>query len=205
MTNFKELPKSFPGATVNKMPNLEKCFNIKIMMYNLNRKGKVLYDSLNDSINIIYLNVYQEHLSYMCDFKKYAKNYVCIKCTNFFSKIWNLKQHIANCYDRTKYLFPGRFYRSQDTIFDKLELLYISKDDNDNYYPQFMVWNMEAVLKKSSTTDQLTDKLKLLSKQIATGVSISSNVQGYTYSKFIVDLSTNNLISQLMNYLTIIS
>ena len=204
---FPRLPKEFPGVNLDDMYNLERCFNLKIMLYTLNPNGtlSLIFESLSQDTNIMYLNIYQDHLSYVTNFKKFAKKYECPKCSKIFIKLWNLKRHITVSYDRTKYIFSGGFYKAPDTIFDKLESLGIIIDENDKYYSKFIVWDMEALLKKIHITNHQHDKLKWISKHFPISVSIASNIEGFDDPKCIVELSPDKLISEMMKYLKTIS
>ena len=81
-----------------------------------------------------------------------------------FTRQWHLKRHSIDCYERTKYIFPGGFHKNQETIFDKLESLTIYVPESDRYYPTFVVWDMEAVLMKRNSPS--TDQLHFLSKHM---------------------------------------
>ena len=187
------------------MNKLEQCFNVKIIIVSLNSSTSVnlLYESLFESENIIYLNNYENHLSYITDYSKVANKFQCEKCNKMFKRHWHLKRHYTNCYERTKYIFPGGFHKNQETIFDKLESLTIYVPESDRYYPAFIVWDMEAVLMKTNTSS--TDQLHFLSKHIPVSVSVSSNVEGFCEPKCFVDIFSNNLISKMMTYLIEIS
>ena len=151
----------------------------------------------------MYLNNYENHLSYITNYSKVANKFQCEKCNKMFNRYWNLKRHHQNCYERTKYIFPGGFHKYQETIFDKLESLTIYVPESDRYYSTFIAWDMEAVLMKTTTT--CTDQMNFLSKHIPVSVSISSNVEGFCEPKCFVDTSSNNLISSMMTYLIEIS
>ena len=73
---FSKLPKEFPGVKLDDMYNLEKCFNLKIVLYTHNPNGTLglIVESLSQDTNIMYLNIYQDHLSYVTYFNKVAKN-----------------------------------------------------------------------------------------------------------------------------------
>ena len=113
-----------------------------------------------------------------------------------FNRHWHLKRHYANCYERTKYIFPEGFYKYQETIFDKLESLTIYLPESDRYYPTCIVWDMEAVLMKTSPSS--TNQMIFLCKHIPVSVSISSNVEGFCEPNCFVDTSSNNLISKMI-------
>ena len=196
---------NFKGVTIEDMNKLEQCFNVKIIIVSMNSSSSVnlLYDSLYESEIIMYLNNYENHLSYITNYSKVANKFQCEKCNKMFNRYWNLKRHYQNCYERTKYIFPGGFHKYQETIFDKLESLTIYVPESDRYYSTFIAWDMEAVLMKTTTT--CTDQMNFLSKHIPVSVSISSNVEGFCEPKCFVDTSSNNLISSMMTYLIEIS
>ena len=143
----------------------------------------------------MYLNMYQDRLSYITNFNKLARKYECPKCSKIFIKLWNLKRHMSVCYDRTKYIFSGGFYKSPVIIFDKLESLGIIIKDKDKYYSKYIVLDMEALLKKIPSSNHHTDKLKWVSKHFPISTSIASNVEGFYDPKCIIELSPDNLIS----------
>ena len=65
---------------------------------------------MSDYANQIYLNIYQTHLSYITNFKFFARKFECSKCSKMFNREWNLRRHYEICYERTKMTFPGEFY-----------------------------------------------------------------------------------------------
>ena len=65
---------------------LEECFNLKIKIFNMNPSGSVnlIFDSINDNGDMMYLNIFDNHLSYITDLKKFIKKYECKKCSKMF-------------------------------------------------------------------------------------------------------------------------
>ena len=112
--------KKIGGVTIEEMSQLEKCFNLKINIVSMNSPRSVIYESSYESENIMYLNNYQNHLSYITNYSKFASKFQCEKCNKMLKRQWDLKRHYSNCYERTKYIFPGGFHRNAETIFDKL-------------------------------------------------------------------------------------
>ena len=171
----------------------------------MNSSGSVnvIYESLYQSENVMYLNNYQDHLSYITNYWKFASKFQCEKCSKMFKRQWDLKRHYTNCFERTKYLFPGGFHRNAENIFDKLDSLTVHVPESERYYQKFIVWDMEAILMKSNTPS--TDQMTFLSRHIPVSVSICSNVEGFSKSKCFVEISSSNLISKMVCYLNEVS
>ena len=195
----------FKGVTLDDISQLEDCFNVKIKIFNMNPNGAVnlIFDSINENKDVMYLNISDSHLSYITDLKKFIKKYECEKCSKMFRNEWNLKRHYASCYERTKYIFPGGFHKNDQTIFEKLEYLDIFVPSNQRFYQKFSVWDMEAILLKLDQS--VTEKLHWIPRHEPISVSIASNVDGYNNPKCFVDSSSKNLITKMMEYLNQIS
>ena len=196
----------FEGVTFNDMISLEKCFNVKIKFFSLNENDTIsyIYETISDYTDQIYLNIYHSHLSYITNFKYFAKKFECSKCSKMFNREWNLRRHYKNCYERTKMIFPGGFYKTNDTIFEKIRSLGIDLHEDDLYCPYFAVWDMEAMLIKSQTSSN-DRKLQWLAQHVPISVSIASNVKDFESPKCFVNLNTSELISDMMIYLQKIS
>ena len=154
---------------------------------------------MSDYQSKMYLNVYQNHFSYITNFDQFAKKFQCDKCGKIFKRLWNMKRHNSTCYDRTKYIFPGGFYKTKSTIFEKLESIGIYVPNDLRYYPYFLVWDMEAMLRKTVDDNQSnTQQLQWISKHIPVSVSIASNIPQHEDPVCIVEVSPNLLIAKMM-------
>ena len=168
-----QIPTEFPGVLIEDVIDLEKCFEVKIILYSLNAKGTVsnIYETMSEYQSKMYLNVFQNHFSYITNFDQFAKQVQCDKCGKIFKRLWNMKTHYKTCYDRTKYIFPGGFYKSKATIFERLESIGIYVPNNLKYYPYFLVWDMEAMLRKTLDDNQTnTKQLQWISNHIPVSV-----------------------------------
>ena len=77
------------------MPNLEKCFQKNVNVYKLLVEGTMVprYLSLGHYGEYIHLNVWENHLSLILDFEKYARKYTCKFCHKMFEKKMNWQRH----------------------------------------------------------------------------------------------------------------
>ena len=196
---------SFHGVKLEDITELELCFNVKVMVYCLNSNGTVslIYNSLNNNTDVMYLNMYDNHFSYITNFEKLVKKFQCDKCLKLFKRQWNLRRHYTNCYDRTKYSFPGGFFCNSTTLFDKLKSLNIHVPLEFQFYNKFIVWDMEAILLKSNLSK--SDKLTWISQHHPISVSIASNVENFEESECFVNTDPDQLINQMMSYISEIS
>ena len=209
--NFKKSEKlgnstgQFTGVTMDEMLDLERCFNVKILIYSLSPDGVVcnLYKSVNNYDSKMYLNVHENHLSYIVDINKFAKKFQCEKCLKLFTREWNMQRHYKVCYDRTIYHFPGGFHKSPLTIFEKLESLGIHTSEESRYYKLFAVWDMEAMLQK--TNHSTTTKLNWISKHVPISVSVASNITNFESPRCFINPDPTILIQNMMEYLRLIS
>ena len=196
---------NFTGLPLDQMEDVENCFSIKVIVYSLNDNGTIslIFNSLNSYIDKMYLNLSGNHLSYITNFSKFAKKFECAKCSKLFKREWNMKKHYVICYNQTKHVFPGGFYSIPVTIFDKLRTLNIDIPENLEYYDKFVVWDMEAVLLKREILT--SDKLTWISEHVPVSVSIASNVAGYESPVCFVNEKSDELINEMMTYLSEIS
>ena len=168
--------------------------------------GRIVRRSLNRYKKTMYLNLYENHFSYITDIDKYAKSYLCQKCQKLWKTSKQLNRHMGSCQGKgTCYRYPGGFYVTPKTIFEKLEEEGILVPEKERYYPYRAVFDFESFFDKSvqsSPTDMLTWDMK----HVPVSVSICSNVLGYEDAVcFISDGSTQKLISDMMHYLLEIS
>ena len=202
---FKNDYSDFKGVTVEDMHDLEKCFDIKILIYRLNEDQTVnlVFNSLNQSLFPLYLNICDNHLSYITKFANYAKRFQCEKCLKLFRREWTMKNHFRTCYDRTRYIFPGGFYNSPASIFEKMDTLGIVVPDNLRYYSNFIVWDMESIL--PGIHEESSDKLTWTNVHKPVSCSIASNIDHYSPPQCFIECDPQTLISYMMTYMLEIS
>ena len=142
--------KKFPGVQLADLPDLENCFQVNINVFELleGQKVSVHFKSTSCFENTIYLNMQNNHLSYVKDIDNYAKRYQCARCSRIFRRYYCLKKHYTVCSKVTKYKFPGGFHSKSQTIFEELEKYGICVPQNDRVYPYFITYDFEAVLQK---------------------------------------------------------
>lgn len=151
----------------------------------------------------MYLNLFHHHLMYISDFDSYAKKFLCKTCHRHFNNITNAKRHQRTCKGRTKRRFPGGFYSSPQTIFDRLEQYSIVIPESQRFYEWFLVYDLESMLVPLNTQD--TSNLQYTESHVPISVSICSNVPGHTDPLCIVDPDVDALVRKILEHMTIIA
>lgn len=194
--------KDFQGVSINEIANVEECFsvNIDIFEINENETTKVIYKSPALFNNHMYLNVFENHLSYITNLNRYAKKYMCSLCKKHFKTCKKLNRHEKNCSIKTIHVFPGRFYEKKKTIFDELREIDIIVQKSDEYFPWFIVFDFEAILKKVNESS-VTSKLQIERIHQPISVSICSNVPDFENELFILNENTEELLQEMVLYM----
>ena len=69
----------------------------------------------------LYLNLFQNHLSWVKNFRCYAQKYKCSLCEKLFRTQKDLKRHHnSNCSKLAKKTFKGGFYEPPQNLFEQL-------------------------------------------------------------------------------------
>lgn len=105
-------PKSSPGVQLNEVSYFEKCFKVNINIYRTIEENVVtpVYKSRMRYNETMHLNLHQQQLSYISNFKAYAQKYQCGTCERHFKVLSNTKKHQKLCKERTHFKFPGGVY-----------------------------------------------------------------------------------------------
>ena len=80
--HFQVDAKSFQGVRLEELPQLEQFYQVQLYAMSLQEDGtaKTLYLSTFSHPKKIYMNVYDNHLSYITDVNMYSHRYVCTRC-----------------------------------------------------------------------------------------------------------------------------
>lgn len=191
----------FQGISMIDLPELERCFEICIYVYELQPDDTVIlrYKPSTNFSRVMHLNMYENHLSYINNFSSYAKKFSCPTCVRIFDRISNYKSHLLKCGMRTTYKFKGGYYSPTLTIFEELENNGIKVPENMRLFEYFAVFDIESVLEKVDSGN--AEKLKWAQRHSAISVSICSNVPGYDHPKCFIDPDLKKLTFKMLSYL----
>ena len=198
--------ESFRGVNFNELPGFEDCFQVNVNMYEFLIDTECViprYLSQSTHHDTLYVNLYQNHTSYVSNFSGYAKKIQCASCLRHFhtKHVWRKHLKVCTCVKKTR--FPGGFHTLPKTIFEELEAFDIVVAKEHRKYPYFSVFDMESLLQK--ITERTSAKLCFTQRHIPISVSINSNVPGYEEPHHVVDSNLDVLLEQMIEYLRLVS
>ena len=195
----------FRGVGFYEFPRFEKHFEINLNVYQLKETDTAIpvYRTLCHFQDSLYVNLFETHLSYIKNFKAYAKKYECSRCSKLFNKVSSWKRHLRSCSYVTKSVYPGGFVKNNKTVFEELEGLGIKVPEKDQTFPYFIVFDFESILKKVQI--KTSEKLEWTQKHEPIAVSVCSNVPNFTEPKSFVNEDLDHLLSDMISYMLTIS
>src|SRR4029079_9142510 len=188
---------------VNELERYENCntaFAINIVKYYEDDSLEYVHKSKHNDTRTrnIYLNLYQEHFSYITNLEQLAKMYVCPRCSGKFQDNFHLQRHIdiCNLEQQDKFvLYPEVYEKKRNEIVELSEWFDVECDYKHDY---LITFDFESMMDK--ITDVMGDKLKFVSKHIPVSVSIATNVPGFDIT-FIESNNPRELVKQMFDYL----
>ena len=149
--------KKFCGVKLKELPDIEHLFEVNIFVYALEPTkpdgeggdednteeeitvpdiaAQLIHRSLCHYPSTLYLNLYQNHFSYIKDLKKYAKSYSCSRCGTLWKHVGKLNLDERTCEAKVSYQFPGGAYKTPPIIFQLLEDEGLTIPDHLKFFP----------------------------------------------------------------------
>ena len=113
-----ESEEDFEGLGFEDFPEFETRFQMNLEVYSLTEDGfaRSIYKSRGKHETSMYVNLFENHLSYIRNFAQYAKKFQCQSCERHFDHAGNLHQHQKGCTNKTKFVYPGGFHQDRENI-----------------------------------------------------------------------------------------
>ena len=209
---------------MSELDDLEKLYEVNIQVYSLAPTQSHSEDEDNEEntpeiaatllrrshrhySSTLYLNLYENHFSYIKDLARYSKSFCCSRCGKYWKRASNLRQHEKTCDGKVQLKYPGGAYHVPKTIFEELEDEGIVVPEEWRYFPYRATYDFECYFDKEKAQElKNTEKLNWESAHVPLSVSVCSNVPGYQAPKcFVSNGDPNVFITEFMQYLTKIS
>ena len=197
----------FEGVVIDELPKVESMFEVNIVVYNLREESaQLVRRSLGKHDNIMYVNLYESHFSYIQDMKSYSHSYMCSKCENSLWKYpsW-LKIHESTCEGGIRRVYKGGVYRPPGSIFERLDDEGIIVSPVLRYFPYRATFDFECYFSDERLPVN-SDKLQWSARHVPLSVSVASNVPGYEPALcFVTDGDADKLVGCMITRLNTIS
>ena len=215
--------KKFHGVKLSELNKLEKLYDVNIQVYSLaptHNHGEeddqenapdiaatLCRRSHRDYDSTLYLNLYENHFSYIKDLARCSKSFCCSCCSKYWKLSSRLNRHEKTCDGKVQLKYLGGTYHVPKTVFEQLEEEDIIVPEEARYFPYHATFNFECSFDQEKAQElKNTDKLNWQSSHVPLSVSVCSNVPGYQEPKcFVSNGDPNEFISEFIQYLTKIS
>ena len=83
--------------------------------------ARLLHRSHRHYESTLFLNLNENHFSYIKDLARYSKSFQCSRCGKYWKGANMLRRHETTCDGKVQLKYPGRAYHFPETIFKELE------------------------------------------------------------------------------------
>ena len=128
----------------------------------------------------LYLNLYDNHFSYISKYNTYAKRFQCYGCDRTFNKSCHLSRHAKVCCTEVEELYIGGKFKTNDTIFERLYKVGIEVQEQDRYYKFVSTYDYEAI---QTPDNEIVHGRKMHYVHVPATFSVCSNIPGHTEPK----------------------
>ncbi|XP_072017427.1 uncharacterized protein [Amphiura filiformis] len=180
--------QDFKGIKVDQLHEVEDVFGVNIMVYELVDLGADVIDdhnteeteknmngmvvarlvrrSLEKHSSTMYINLHNEHFSYISNIDKYTQSYACRKCHKLWKTGKQLHRHEATCEDQgTTDVYPRGVYVNSPSIFDEIREEDIDIPKECDFFPHWATFDFESYTEKTSV-ESGGDKLCWMNEHI---------------------------------------
>jgi len=182
--------KKFHGVKLSELDELEKLYEVNIQVYSLaptHNHGEdedneentpeiaatLLRRSHRHYSTMIYLNLYENHFSYIKDLARYSKSFCCSRCGKYWKDMWKCQRHEKTCDGKVQLMYPGGAYHVPKTIFEELEDEGIVIPEEARYFPCRATFDFECYFDKKKAQElKNTEKLTWQSAHVPLSVSV---------------------------------
>ena len=197
---------AFTGVELLDLPNLEDFFKLNIIVYELEDAVATLVQRSHELYSeTMRLNLHENHLSLITDFKKYCRVFKCTRCDKLWTDRRHFIRHTKTCSATVRESSPGGIYKNTPSIFEKLEDIGISVSQNIRHYPFYACFDFECYF-SSESLPKNGEMVSFEARHVPISVGIASNIPGYEEAVcYISDGNEGNLVKKMVDYLNKLS
>ena len=148
------LASDFSGISLNELQDASQIFDVGICVFTQSESGitESLYRTLKND-NVMYLNLYNNHFSYIKDLNKFSRSFRCGKCNKTFPTMHRQRRHSTTCDAATRDIYVGGVFEPNRTIFDKLGDFGIDIPTELRFFPYRACFDIECALIRDTGVD----------------------------------------------------
>ena len=154
----------FKGVRLEELGDLEQLFSTNIVVYSLNHEERddeieeqfppeivatLVRRSHRHYPDTMYLDLYENHFSYIKNLSKYYKSFKCSKRGKLRKHAGKLQPLELTCEAKTRLNFPGNAYVVPPTIFDQLSDEGINVPEHLRYFQHFATFDFEVCFQRT--------------------------------------------------------
>ena len=179
LTETRLSEADFKGISLNELEEASQIFDIGIFVFTQSESGitENLFRTLKED-NIMYLNLYGDHFSYIKNLCKFSRSFRCGQCNKVFPTAYRQRRHTATCDAATRDIYKGGAFEPNRTIFDQLRDYGIDIPVELRYFPYRMCFDIECALIRDTGVENST-RVEFSAKHLLASISVCSNVPGY--------------------------
>ena len=182
--------KKFHGVKLSELDELEKLYEVNIQVYSLaspqthsedednkeetpNFAATLHSHSHRQYESTLYLNLYENHFSYIKNLARHSKSFQCSRCGKYWKGTNKFRRHEATCDGKVQLKYPGGAYYVPKTIFEELEDEGIIVPEEWRYFPYRATFDFECYFDKEKAEElKSTEKLNWQSAHVPLSVSV---------------------------------
>ena len=219
--------QNFFGIELTDLPDVEKFCSCAIRVFSAELdvnnvvQGELLYRSktltLDMQSNFVDLLLVDNHTCLIRNLNVFFRRLKCIKCEQYFSRLFELNRYLKSCSEKSDHSYPGGKYSPTATFFTTLETVFdVCVPHEHRYYKSFATFDFEAILRQKSSSQQQTNgfdtnqddcfiktkKLEFTHQHIPVSVAVYQNVTpDKSAAHWLVEKDPHVLVDKFVDYL----
>lgn len=179
ITETRLTAAEFEGLSLHDLEDASRIFEIGIFVYSQNENDttELVFRTLKED-NVLCLNLYKKHFSFIKDLKKFSRSFRCDQCNKLFPSAYRQRRHTATCDAATRDIYKGGTFEPNRTIFDQLEDFGVEIPVELHYFPYRVCFDIECALIPETGVENST-RVEFNARHLLASISVCSNVPGH--------------------------
>ena len=202
----------FTGVTLDDLYRVETKFQTNVCAYKLvetleeKTTAELVRRSLCHYPDMMYVNLYETHYSYIQDTGMYCHLYRCRICGQSVRKRpYQLHPHESACEGGIRLIYPGGVYQPLPSIFQRLDDEGVDVIEDLRYYPYRATFDFECYFSDERLPSDC-DKLQWSARHVPLSESVALNVPGHDDAQCsVTNGDSDKLVEDMMAHLITLS